>query len=135
MRFLITLAVVSVVAWVLAMPALAMNFIEQLDQAQLQQKIERLFPVAHADALYQVELTHPQVLLREGSDSIGLRLDVTGNVMQQLPLTGRSLMEGHLRFEPKSGAFYLEDAELMLLYFDCLPAQYTSEFRGLAQQS
>jgi len=135
MRFLKTLSFVSVVSWVLAMPALAMNFIVQLDQAQLQQKIERLFPVAHADALYQVELTHPQVILREGSDRIGLRLDVTGNVMQQLPLSGRTLMEGHLRFEPKSGAFYLEDAELKELDIDGLPAQYTSEIRGLAQQT
>lgn len=136
MRILKVLSVISVISsWMWAPPASAMNFIVQLDQPQLQRKVERMFPVTHADPLYQVELSHPQVILREGSDRVGLRLDVAGTIMQQMSLSGRSMMEGRLRFDPKSGAFYLEDAELKELDIDGLPAQYTSEFRNLAEQA
>lgn len=119
--------------WICALPATAMNFIVQLDEAQLQRKVERMFPVTHADPLYQVELAQPRVLLREGSDRIGLRLDVAGTVAQQLSLSGRGTLEGRLRFEPESGAFYLDEAELKELDIDGMPEQYTSELRGLAQ--
>lgn len=115
--------------------ASAMNYTVELGQAQLQRKVERMFPIEREDALYKVALDSPQVILREGSDRIGLGLNVAGTVMQQLSLSGRTLMDGRLRFEPKTGEFFLEDATLAELHIDGMPPQYLGELKQLAEQT
>jgi len=118
----------------LAAPAVAMNFIVELSQADLQRKVERLFPFEHTDALYQVQLARPQVVLREDSDRIGLRLDVTGSAMQQIALAGKAYVNGRLRFEPKTGSVYLDDAALDELHIDGVPPEYANQLRTVAEQ-
>lgn len=118
-----------------ALPAWAMNYVVELGQAQLQRKVEALFPIRHEDALYRIALDQPQVMLREGSDRIGLRLNVAGTLMQQLSLSGRTTMDGRLRFEPKTGEFYLEDAALAELSVDGVPPEYVGELRQVAEQA
>ena len=118
----------------LAGPVAAMNFVVELGQAELQRKVERIFPFTQEDQLYRVELDRPQVVLRDNSDRIGLRLNVAGMVMQQLSLTGRALVDGRLRFDAPNRAFYLDDATLTELQIDGVPASYSDEIRRIAEQ-
>ena len=125
---------VAMWAAVSAAPAADMNYLIELDQAQLQRKVERLFPVAHEDPLYSVALNEPKVVLREGADRIGLRLNVAGSVMRQLDVAGAARVEGRLRFEPKTGEFFLDDATVEELSIEGVPDQYLGELRRLAGQ-
>ncbi len=121
-------------AVMLSAQAAEMNYIMELDQAQLQRKVERLFPVAHEDPLYSVALNEPEVVLREGADRIGLRLKVAAAVMQQLNVTGATRVEGRLRFAARTGEFFLDDATVEELSIDGVPDQYLGELRRLAEQ-
>ncbi len=126
---------VAVTALAAALPALAMNFVIELGQADLQRKVERLFPVSHQDPLYQVNLSEPRVVLREGGDRIGLGLKLSGTLLQQLPVSGQMQVTGGLRFEPASGEFYLRDANVEELSIDGVPEQYIGEIRRLAEHT
>lgn len=118
-----------------AAPAAAMNFVIELAQADLQRRVERLFPVVHEDPLYRVELGAPRVILRSGSDRIGLNLAVAGTLLHELALSGRAELDGRLRYEPASRAFYLDDAAVTELVIDGVPAPYLGELRRVAEQA
>lgn len=136
MRLSKQLAGCVMAAFVLAStPAPAMNYTVELGQAQLQRKVEAMFPIKHEDELYKIALDKPQVVLREGSDRIGLRLDVAGMLMQQISLNGRASMDGRLRYEPKTGEFYLDDATLAELNIEGVPPQYLGELQRVAEQA
>lgn len=124
----------AVCALAATVPALAMNYVVELGQADLQRKIERLFPVSHQDPLYDLLLSEPRVVLREGGDRIGLGLKLSGTLLQW-PVAGRAQVTGGLRFEPASGEFYLRDATVEELAIDGVPEQYAGELRRIAEQA
>ncbi len=100
-----------------------LNFIVTLERSDLQQRVERLFPVVHEDALVRLQLTHPEVVLRSGSDRIGLGLRVKADLAGQ-PLIGRAQVDGKLRYLKQSGEFYLDDPLIRELHVNGLEPAY-----------
>ncbi len=106
-----------------------MNLIVTLDRADLQRRIERLFPITREDALVKVRLHHPQVILTEHSDRIGLRLHIDAGIAQQFSVAGRAMVDGVLRYVGDSGKFFLDDASVKELQIDGIPDLYLRQVK------
>ena len=109
-----------------------LNFIITLDRADLQRRVERLFPIYREDALVSVKLHHPQVILHDGSSRIGLRLQIDATAAQQLSVSGSVGVDGELRFLNSSGEFYLDDASVEELQVGNISPLYLDEVQQLA---
>jgi len=122
-------AIVILCSLVQGVQAKDMNLIVTLDRADLQRRIGRLFPIAREEELVKVRLHHPQVILTEHSDRIGLRLHIDASIAQQFSLTGRAMVDGVLRYVGDSGKFFLDDASVKELQIDGIPNLYLHQIR------
>ena len=130
-RFCVLMAVIMMgLALQLAL-AKDMNLIVTLDRADLQRRIDRLFPIHRENELLSVRLYHPRVILTEHSDRIGLRMQVDA-AAAQFSVSGRARVDGVLRFANGSGEFYLDDASVEELEIDGVPSLYVDQIRQLA---
>ena len=121
--------VAVILMWPMAQAVYArdMNLIITLERTDLQRRIERLFPIVREDALVKVRLHHPEVILTEHSDRIGLRLRVDTNIARQFSVAGRTTVDGVLRFAGDSGEFFLDDASIKELRIDGIPDLYQAQ--------
>ncbi len=115
-----------------AIHAKDMNFIVTLDRADLQRRIDRLFPITREAELLTVHLHHPQVILREHSDRIGLRVLVDASIAEQFSVSGSARIDGDLRFAGDSGKFYLDHASVEEMRIDGVPSLYLAQIQQLA---
>jgi len=109
----------------------AANLVLTLSRADLQRRVEQLFPIRREDALVSVILSDPRVMLHDGSERIGLRLRI-GVTAARSSATGSVGVDGVLRFLSSSGEFYLDDASVEELSVDSVPPLYLDEIRQLA---
>lgn len=96
------------------------NLIITLDQSDVQRRVERLFPIVQEEASLKVRWHDPEVILHEGSDRIGLRLQLA---LMSAPyqFSATAEVEGKLRFERKTGELFLDDARIIDLAFTDVP--------------
>jgi hypothetical protein len=120
--------------WLTLQPVYAKdtNLIITLGHADLQHRIERMFPITREGELVTVQLQHPQVILTEGSDRIGLRLRIRAAAAEQFSVSGLARVDGVLRFANDTGEFYLDDASVEELYIDNVEPLYLDQIRQLA---
>ena len=120
--------------WLLpvATPAKDMNLIVTLDRADLQRRIDRMFPITREAELLTVHLHHPRVILHEHSNRIGLRLRLDASVAEQFSVSGSARIDGVLRFASDSGKFYLDHASLKEMQIDGVPSLYLAQVQQLA---
>jgi len=109
-----------------------MNLVITLSRSDLQRRVEHLFPIGRDNDLVNVKLTRPKVILREGSDRIGLRLHIDAVAAQQFSVSGVARVDGVLRFLNSTGEFYLDDASIEELQIANIAPLYLDEIRQLA---
>jgi hypothetical protein len=121
-------------SWLALQPVCAedMNLVITLDRADLQRRVERMFPITREGELVTVELRHPQVILAEHSDRIGMRLRVHAVAAQQFSVSGSARIDGVLRFDNSMGEFYLDDASVEELQIDNVDPVSLDQIRQLA---
>jgi len=115
-----------------AIHAKDMNLIVTLDRADLQRRIDRMFPITREAELLTVHLHHPQVILREHSERIGLRVRVDASVAEQFSVSGSARVDGVLRFASDRGKFYLDHASVEEMQIDGVPSLYLAQIQQLA---
>jgi len=122
------------IIWLTLQPAYAkdMNLIITLDRTDLQRRVERMFPITREGELVTVQLQHPRVILTEGSDRIGLRLQIHAIAAQQFSVSGLARVDGVLRFANDTGEFYLDDASVEELQIDNVEPLYLDRIRQIA---
>jgi len=109
-----------------------MNFVITLDRADLQRRVEQLFPITREDMLSRIRLYGPDVILTEGSNRIGLRLQLRATAANQLSMSGFARVDGALRFISKSGEFYLDNASIEELTLNDVPPVVQNQIRQIA---
>jgi hypothetical protein len=128
MRYKATLIVVLVMVWA-SLPVHALTYQLELGQPELQLGLEQMFPVNKSDPLISIFLRDPKVLLQNGSERIGLQAGLSSEIAGGISANGRVTIDGKLRYEPKSGAFYLEDTRIKNLQVDGVPGFYVDQIR------
>lgn len=112
--------------------AWALNFNVEMDQATLQQELSRAFPVQRDEAFVSVQLSQPQVILKEGSDRIGVKAMATVILPGDNKISGNTYVDGKLRYEEKTNALYLDQAMVRELNIDGLPDMARQEVLRMA---
>jgi hypothetical protein len=83
-----------------------------IDQAQLQQRLDQRFPQKNCAMLVAcVTVSHPVVRLTEGSPRIGLAADVLVTLGHR-EMPGQVAFSGLLRYVRYEGDFYLDDVQV-----------------------
>ena len=83
-----------------------------IDQAQLQQRLDERFPQKNCTMLVAcLTLSHPVVRLDEGSPRIGLAADVLVTLGHR-EMPGQLAFSGLLRYVRYQGDFYLDDVQI-----------------------
>ena len=96
-----------------------------LGQAEIQQRLEAAFPVEQEQFAVRVVVDQPQVILREGSDRIGLDVRVRVRIPLLREYTGRVGTTGKLVYRREDKAFYLFESRVERLEIDGLPPEQT----------
>lgn len=105
-------ALAAVVATVLFMKLGHKDLSLTFTREDLQQRVAEKFPFDQKLLFITVTYSHPEVILNDGSDRVGIALDAAAK------LAGDQLVKGHvagdwkLRYEPAEGALYFDDPNL-----------------------
>ncbi len=108
------------------------NMIVELSQADVQRKVARLFPAGYETPFFAVNVDNPLVDLKEGSDRIGLRVDVQVDLMGELSFNGRGRLDGKPRYAAERGEIYLDEAGLRELHLDGVPSEVMPDVERVA---
>ena len=88
-----------------------MAFID-IDQAQLQGRLDGVFPQKHCTMMVAcVTLSRPVVKLTEGSPRIGMSADILVNLGHR-EMPGQVMFSGVLRYVRYQGDFFLDDVQV-----------------------
>ena len=97
---------------------------------ELQQKIEREFPLETKKSLITASFSAPVVLLAEGSDRMGIGLAVKVVLPGGKKFHGDVEVDGALQYRPENGELFVVNPRVRQLQIAELPERY----RGPAQE-
>jgi hypothetical protein len=87
-------------------------FTVKLSREDIQRRLDATFPVDKQVLLTRVVLSHPKVVLTNGSDRIGVGLDVRVEVPIVGARTGSATLSGGLDYRRDEKGFFLRDPRL-----------------------
>lgn len=102
-------------------------------RADLQQKIERGFPLTKKKALISATLSAPTVLLAEGSDRLGIGLDVKVSAPGK-NYYGKVEIDGEIHYNPATGSFSVMNSRVRKLQSTAIPQRYRDMVKGIVDK-
>lgn len=104
------------------------EYVVRVSEAEIHQQLDKRLPLKRSFLLvFEAELAHPRVRLRDGSDRVDLGLDVVLNLRvghESRPLGGRVDLVTGLRYDAADGGFHLVDPVITRLDLQGVPAEY-----------
>jgi hypothetical protein len=110
LAILVTLALIGLAAWWLAGAPATVT----LTREQVQQEVQKRFPLERTEFLVTGRLSDPTVILNPQTDRIGIGVSVSLSAPAIKPLTARGELEGQVRFDAQTRELYLDAPELRL---------------------
>jgi hypothetical protein len=101
-----------------------------VERDEIQKRVAARFPVQRATPFGTVVFENPNVILREGSDRIGVELDVKVQVPLLPAASGKVAVSGTPLYRREEKAFYLHDAKLERLEVAGLPQDQLDRLRA-----
>jgi hypothetical protein len=80
--------------------------------AEIQERVSAKFPIEHTTMATRLRLDQPLVLLRPGSDDIGLKMNLYVDPPLVGPREGTVTIGASLRYEPEQSAFFLQNPQV-----------------------
>lgn len=105
----------------------------RLDQADLQTRLERAFPIDTTRARTRLVLENPEVMLPADSDRIGVALDFRIDPPLMDEIESRATVMGGLRYDPSEAALYLDEPEIAELQLGSLQPENAERLRSLTE--
>jgi hypothetical protein len=91
------------------------TYVVELTQEQLQEQLDRGFPLEKGLLILKVRLSNPKVALKNGSDRIHFSVDAGTDIqIEGLTPRGTGTIATRIRYSPEEGAFYMSDPDLSL---------------------
>jgi hypothetical protein len=116
--------------FVLALLGCKQTVTVEIERDEIQQKLAAKFPIQKPLLLGSVTFENPNVILREGSDRIGVELDFKLQLPIVPPYSGKLGVNGKPEYRPLEKAFYLREAALERFEVAGLPAAEAERLRG-----
>lgn len=100
---------------------------------QLQRKVDGIFPVEERKGLVRARFTQPQILLRPGTDRIGLSLDVQIRLPGGKKMDGSLILGSALQYESSRGEILLADPLIEDVQIDGVPKRFEDLIHTLSK--
>ena len=101
---------------------------------ELQQKIEPKFPLKKKKSLVTTTFSEPNVLLAEGSDRMGIGLDVKVSLPGGKKYHGQVEVDGELEYRPEQGELLVVNSRVRQLHLEEVPSRYHDVVRQLVDK-
>ena len=95
----------------------------KVSREEIQRRLDATFPVDQQVLLTRVVLEHPKVILTNGSDRIGVGLDVRVEIPIVGPRSGSVTVSGGIDYRREQKAFFLRDPKLEQIQVEGLTAE------------
>jgi hypothetical protein len=102
-----------------------------ITRAELQQRVEPRFPVLRRILMTDLRLDHPEILLRQGSDAIGIRCQLSVKLPVYGEKTGTLAASGKLSYSQPERAFYLSEPTVDTMEIDGLKPELHAQIVSL----
>jgi len=102
----------------------------RLSREDIQRRLDPAFPVSQEILLTRLVFEHPKVILNDGSDRIGVGLDVRVEIPVLGPRSGSVTLSGGLDYRREQKAFFLRDPKLDQVEVGGLTAAELAPIRG-----
>jgi hypothetical protein len=105
------------------------EFVIEITQEQIQERLDARFPISEQYLIvFRLTLADPEVVLREGSDRIGLGVSAHTNVrVNEEDLTGKAHITTKIRYDPGKGSLLLVHPDVEEFTISLLPEEYGDE--------
>ena len=127
-----TLVPLLLTSLVFSSSAAAGTYNVELDQPMLQAALATVFPVHGDETFITVQLSEPQVILREGSDRIGVKAMAKVSFPIGNKYSGSTYVDGKLRYEEKTNSLYLDQATVQELDVGKMPDMVRTQVLTIA---
>lgn len=107
----------------------------ELTETELQDKINKLVPFEKNKLLLTLLVSAIDVELKEGSELIGLVVDMEIKSTHFSSGKGRAYVAGRLTYRPDEGSFYFQDAKVSEVHFENIPDKHHELLRALLQRA
>lgn len=103
-----------------------------ISEAELQQKVQKRFPVEKRVLVAKLALENPSVRLEAGNDRVFLDLDASASVGPLARYPGHVSVSGKLAYDDEMKALFLDDAIVHRVDIPDLPAEFHDPVREAA---
>jgi len=114
---------------------LAFGYTLELTQEELQEKLDKKFPISKKKFFITATLKEPKVTLIEEGNRIGMKIITDLLLPKSILVNGVADIDGELRYEPKTGGFYLDKVQVKELRISDLPPIFTIPVNKLIEQA
>ena len=101
----------------------------ELTKQQVQDAVERYFPIEHVTPFATLNLYRPIVFLEKNSSRIGLGFSISVDVPGIMTGKGQGSIDGELEYRQETGEFYLHDPKIRRLDLHDFPADIASSIQ------
>lgn len=99
----------------------------EFSRDEIQERVEKEFPLKEKNALFALDFSRPQVLLHEGTNRMGLVVDVSATLLGSSPYQGQLELDGRLDYRPEEGAIFLVDTHLRRFELQGVSSSYLKQ--------
>ena len=103
----------------------------EFSRDEIQERVEKEFPLKEKNALFALDFSRPQVLLHEGTDRMGLTVDVGAALLGGSPYRGELELDGRLDYRPEKGAIFLADTRLRRFELQGVSSSYRKQIEAV----
>jgi Protein of unknown function (DUF1439) len=109
------------------------SYTVELTERSLQEKVELIMPLEKKQYFFTVRLSEPKVALINKSNEVGMFMHVDVIAPGGFKGGGRGQIAGSVRYEQKTGEFFLDAPRLVGLEIDLLPKRLMPKISKLAE--
>jgi len=123
----------SLIGFVSSKIANVFSYTKEFTKAELQQKIEAMMPLTKKLYFLTIVISDPVLDLTEGSNELGIRVNVQALIPGGLTGDGVMHLTGSISYNPDEGAFYLSNPTLLDLKIKGISDKYQLKIKQFAQ--
>jgi len=108
------------------------TYVVELSQEELQEHLDKGFPLKKGVLVFNLQLTDPKVTLRNGSDRINFSVNIGTNIrIEGITPEGTAEVETSLRYVPEQGEFYMSQPDVVL-HLDDMRSEHLGKMNDIA---
>lgn len=103
----------------------------EMTQQELQDKVEKSFPLRKETSLAVMVFSSPKVILKPESNRLGLAMSLQAEVQGQVIAKGTGMVDGEVEYVPASGEFRLRNPKVSDLLVDGMTPAMSAILQGM----